>query len=95
MTLKHSLSNFPTTAAYSRDKLTFAHRYIDEILAWKKGLEEDLQQPDGIFGQIQDRIQFMLDHSEVASKAWYLDELKGLFTFVELKQKEILGASEK
>jgi len=65
--------------------------------AWKKLHEviEELQQPDGIFGQIQDRIQFMLDHNEVASKAWYLDELKGLFTFVELKQREILGDSEK
>lgn len=35
---------FPTTAAYSRDKLRFAHNYIDEILKWQKLCAEELLQ---------------------------------------------------
>jgi len=37
---------FPTTAPYKRDKLAFAHSYIDEMLKWQKLCAEELQQLD-------------------------------------------------
>lgn len=48
--LKDNFKTFPTTAPYSRDKLTFAHAYIDAILAWKRRIMkqlEDLLKEDG------------------------------------------------
>ena len=42
--MKFNLKKFPITAPYSRDKLQFAHNYIDEVKQWKTSFEKEIRQ---------------------------------------------------
>lgn len=82
--MKHNLIIFPCGSS----KICSQIECCQHPKIWKKDFEAELPL---VFAKIYEKIEWILTHIDVANKRWFLEQLESLSTFVELREKEILG----